>query len=106
MSDELLTTDAAAERLNVTPGRVRAMIAAGRLPAEKFGFVHMIKASDLKLLEGRKVGRPPKQATAAPPTTNSEIRRADKTAQKLNEAFRKAAEDEQKAGKKKGKKIT
>ena len=64
MSDELLTTDAAAERLNVTPGRVRAMIAAGRLPAQKFGFVHMIKASDLKLVKDRKVGRPRKQATA------------------------------------------
>ncbi len=59
MSDELITTDQAAERLGVTPGRVRAMIAAGRLPAQKFGFVHMIKASDLKALEDRKVGRPP-----------------------------------------------
>ena len=62
MNDEFLTTDQAAERLSVTPGRVRAMIAAGRLPAQKFGFVHMIKAADLKLVEDRKAGRPPKQA--------------------------------------------
>ena len=70
MSDELITTDQAAERLGVTPGRVRAMIAAGRLPAQKFGFVHMIKASDLKALEDRKVGRPPtKQPPKSSPST-------------------------------------
>jgi len=67
MNDELLTTDEAAARLGVTPVRVRAMIGAGRLPAEKFGHVHMIKAEDLKLVAGRKAGRPPK-AQVAPAT--------------------------------------
>jgi excisionase family DNA binding protein len=65
MNDELLTTDEAAARLGVTPVRVRAMIGAGRLPAEKFGHVHMIKAEDLKLVAGRKAGRPPKSVPAA-----------------------------------------
>lgn len=60
MSDGLLTTGEAAERLGVTTVRVRAMIAAGRLPAEKFGHVHVIKESDLKLVKDRKPGRPPK----------------------------------------------
>lgn len=53
-----LTTEEAAERLGVTATRVRAMIAAGRLPAEKFGPVYVIREADLKLVEGRKVGRP------------------------------------------------
>lgn len=58
-SVKLLTTDQAAERLGVTRSRVHALIQAGRLPAEKFGPVYMIKESDLKLVENRKVGRPP-----------------------------------------------
>jgi len=62
MNDQLLTTDEAASRLGVTPVRVRAMIAAGRLPASKFGHVHMIKAADLKLVANRKPGRPPHKA--------------------------------------------
>lgn len=53
-----LTTEEAAERLGVTATRVRAMIAAGRLPAERFGPVYVIREADLKLVEGRKVGRP------------------------------------------------
>lgn len=55
----LLTTDQAAARLNVTPARVRVLIREGRLPAEKFGRAHMIRESDLKLVEHRQVGRPP-----------------------------------------------
>lgn len=60
MNDQLLTTDEAATRLGVSPVRVRALIKAGRLPAGKFGHIHMIKAADLKLVADRKVGRPPK----------------------------------------------
>jgi excisionase family DNA binding protein len=55
-----LTTKQAAEKLGVSDVRVRAMIKAGRLPAQKFGHVHMISEDDLKLVENRKVGRPPK----------------------------------------------
>jgi hypothetical protein len=36
------------------------LISGGRLPAEKFGRDYMIKEEDLKLVEDRKPGRPPK----------------------------------------------
>ncbi len=71
MSQNLLTTEAAAARLGVTPGRVRAMIAAGRLAAQKFGHVHMINESDLKLLANRKPGRPPKAASTEKTTSEA-----------------------------------
>jgi excisionase family DNA binding protein len=58
----LLTTKEAAERLGVTTVRVCAMITAGRLPAERFGRAYMIKEADLKLVEGRKPGRPPRKS--------------------------------------------
>ena len=58
--DELLTTQQAADELGVTAGRVRQMIVDKQLPTTKFGHVHMIKKSDLKLVAGRKAGRPPK----------------------------------------------
>lgn len=102
MNRDTLTTEQAAERLGVTPVRVRAMITAKRLPAEKFGRDYVILEADLRLVEDRKPGRPPKQATAAPPRTEGAGRRADKTSQKLGDAFGKAAESEQQAGRKKG----
>lgn len=55
----LLTTVEVAERLGVHRSRVHALIVAGRLPAQKYGNVYLIKESDLKLVENRKVGRPP-----------------------------------------------
>jgi excisionase family DNA binding protein len=57
---EWLTTQQAADKLGVTAGRVRQMIADKQLPTTKFGHVHMINEDDLKLVENRKVGRPPK----------------------------------------------
>jgi excisionase family DNA binding protein len=57
---ELLTTKQAAERLGISEGRVRTLIIAGRLPAEKFGKAHMIREQDLKLVSDRKPGRPAK----------------------------------------------
>jgi excisionase family DNA binding protein len=56
----LLTTLQAAEKLGVTAGRVRQMIIDGQLPATKMGRDNFIKEADLKLVEGRKVGRPAK----------------------------------------------
>ena len=56
----LLTTNQVAERLGVTTKRIQAMIRDGRLPAEKMGRDYFIKESDLKLVENRKPGRPPK----------------------------------------------
>jgi excisionase family DNA binding protein len=58
--DELLTTQQAAERLGITDSRVRQLILEGKLPAKKFGRSNMIRASDLKAVEGIKRGRPPK----------------------------------------------
>jgi excisionase family DNA binding protein len=59
-SDELLTTSEVAARLNVSLRRVRQLIEEGRLPSKKFGRDHLIKESDLTLVENRKTGRPPK----------------------------------------------
>jgi excisionase family DNA binding protein len=59
----VLTALEAAARLGVSKRRVIALIEAGRLPAERFGNAYVIKESDLKLVEDRKPGRPPKQAS-------------------------------------------
>jgi len=56
----ILTTREAAEKLGVSPARVRQLVLAGDLPAEKFGRDLMIKEADLKLVEDRPMGRPPK----------------------------------------------
>lgn len=45
-------------RLNISMRRVQALIAAGRLPAEKVGNSFAIHESDLKLVNGRKNGKP------------------------------------------------
>jgi excisionase family DNA binding protein len=58
-----LTTQQAAEKLGVTVSRVRQLVLNGRLPAEKFGRDLVIKESDLKLVEDRRPGRPPKGAS-------------------------------------------
>lgn len=55
-----LTTNEAAERLGVTVRRVNDLITSGRLPATRFGRAYMIRESDLKLVEHRQPGRPPK----------------------------------------------
>ncbi len=68
-----LTTDQAAERLGVTPSRVRVLIRSGRLPAQKFGRAHVINESDLQLVADRPVGRPatkPKAEAEAKPKPN------------------------------------
>jgi len=60
MSGKLITVLEAAERLGVHRSRVHVLIREGRLPAQKFGNVYLIKESDLKLVEDRPTGRPPK----------------------------------------------
>ena len=60
----LLTTQEAAAKLGVTAGRVRQMIVDGQLPATKFGRDNLIREADLKLVENRKVGRPPQNRNA------------------------------------------
>jgi excisionase family DNA binding protein len=56
-----LTTKSAAERLGVTPGRVRALITAQRLPATKAGRDWLINEADLALVAERKPGAPRKE---------------------------------------------
>jgi excisionase family DNA binding protein len=58
---KLLTTKEAAERLGVTVQRIHALIKSGRLPAQKLGRDYFIQEADLRLVEGRKPGRPSKQ---------------------------------------------
>jgi excisionase family DNA binding protein len=57
---KMLTTSQAAERLRVNDSRVRQLIHQGRLPAEKFGHIHMIREVDLAKVKKRKPGRPAK----------------------------------------------
>ena len=59
----LLTTREVAERLGVTVTRVQQLILAERLPAEKKGRDYFINEDDLKLVEDRKPGRPPKKVS-------------------------------------------
>jgi excisionase family DNA binding protein len=62
---KMLTTKEVAERLGVSVRRVHALIQAERLHAEKFGRDYMIKEEDLKPVQDRKPGRPPKAKAEA-----------------------------------------
>jgi excisionase family DNA binding protein len=53
------TTSTAAAELGVTPGRVRALIAAGRLQATLAGRDWLIEPKALDAVRDRKNGRPP-----------------------------------------------
>ncbi len=55
-----LTTQQTAERLGVSVRRVNDLITSGRLPAERFGRAYMIQEGDLRFVENRQPGRPPK----------------------------------------------
>ena len=57
----VIGTAVAAQRLGISPDRVRALIKAGRLPAQKFGRDYVIDPKDLALVKNRKPGRPRKQ---------------------------------------------
>lgn len=61
MLEGFLTTKEAAQILNVSEGRIRQLVADGRLPAVKVGQTNLVKESDLELVRERKrTGRPPK----------------------------------------------
>lgn len=55
---EYITTQIASQRLGVSVRRVRALIAAGRLPATRLGHNWAIHSSDLDLVKIRRPGRP------------------------------------------------
>ena len=57
---KLLTTAEVAERLGVHRTRVNVLIKEGRLPAQQYGRAYLVNEKDLKLVEERKTGRPPK----------------------------------------------
>ena len=59
--NSFISTKEAAAKLNLSVRRVQALIASGKLPAERIGNSFAIKVSDLRLLNGRKNGRNPKQ---------------------------------------------
>jgi len=61
-----LTTREAAERLHISPARVRRLILDGRLPAQKFGRDLVIYEADLESFERLKGGRPPGLKTSSP----------------------------------------
>ena len=56
----MLTTQEAASELGIKPARVRQLILAGRLVAEKHGRDWLINPDDLDAVRIRKPGRPPK----------------------------------------------
>jgi len=56
-----LTTKQAAEILGVDDSRIRQLILAGRLKAEKFGHAWMIRPKALEAVKDRRPGRPNKE---------------------------------------------
>lgn len=53
-----LTTLQAAERLGISPRRIRVLITTGRLPAQRLGRDWLIDERDLAAVRERKPGRP------------------------------------------------
>jgi len=62
MTKDFLTTAEAARELGVTPARVRQLILAGRLPAEKHGRDWLIDPASLDQVGERRPGRPALEA--------------------------------------------
>ena len=75
-----LTTNEAAERLGVSPARVRRLVLDKRLPAEKFGRDLVFYEADLEAFERLKGGRPPKSKDEAEKSAaKKRIRKKDPT---------------------------
>ncbi len=71
---ENITTNEAAGVLGVTRQRVLQLIQDGRLKAEKFGNVYMIRRGDLENIQALPMGRPPKSAPVADKRATGQIR--------------------------------
>lgn len=56
--NSFISTKEASKKLNISIRRVQALIAVGKLPAEKIGNSFAIREADLKLVNSRKNGRP------------------------------------------------
>lgn len=65
--DETMTVNEAADVLDVTPARVRAMIRAGILKSRKVGLIHMVEAQSVmdRFNEPVRPGRPKREAVEA-----------------------------------------
>jgi excisionase family DNA binding protein len=68
-SDGYITTNEAAHELGVTRQRILQLIQDGRLKAEKFANVYMIRQADLLDIEAKPMGRPPNKPSPAPEKT-------------------------------------
>ncbi len=64
---DYITTNEAAGELGVTRQRVLQLIQDGRIKAEKFGNVYMIRRGDLAHIEEKPMGRPPGTKQPAQP---------------------------------------
>lgn len=63
MLEGFITTKEAAQILDISEGRIRQLVAEGRLPAVKVGQTNLVKKSDLELVRERKrTGRPKKES--------------------------------------------
>lgn len=62
---DLLTVTQAASLLGVTGRRVRALIAAGHLPATRYGLVWLIRRQDVATHRPRPPGRKPRSSPHA-----------------------------------------
>jgi excisionase family DNA binding protein len=60
-----ITSTEAAERLGISPARVRRLVLDGRLPAQKFGRDLVIYETDIDAFERLKGGRPPSKVSTA-----------------------------------------
>jgi len=62
MIEGFITTKEAAQKLNVSEGRIRQLVADGRLPAVKVGQTNLVKEIDLEAVRERKRTGRPKQS--------------------------------------------
>lgn len=61
---KIISTKDAAERLGISLRQIQTLIGQGKLPASKIGRDYAIDEKDLKLVETRRKGRPPKASSA------------------------------------------
>lgn len=80
--ENYITTNEAAGALGVSRQRVLQLIADGRLKAEKFANVYMIRRADLDHIEERPMGRPPKMKADQSSGSNGRVSATKKVRKK------------------------